>query len=48
MAGQRNGPLPIRLPDPHSRAYTAETLVLVELVVGPAANGDSIGSCRAF
>jgi hypothetical protein len=40
MHGNRNGGPPLRLPDPSSLQYTAQRLVLLELVVDPPAGGD--------
>jgi hypothetical protein len=40
MHGQGNGGPPVRLPDPSSLEYTAQRLVLLELVVDPPADGD--------
>jgi hypothetical protein len=40
MQGNRNGGPPLRLPDPASVQYTAQRLVLLELVVDPPAAGD--------
>ena len=40
MQGNRNGGPPLRLPDPASLQYTAQRLVVLELVVDPPAAGD--------
>jgi hypothetical protein len=40
MQDQRNGRAPYELPDPDSRAYEAQKLVLLELVVDAPAGGD--------
>jgi hypothetical protein len=40
MHGNRNGGPPLRLPGPGSLQYTAQRLVLLELVVDPPAAGD--------
>jgi hypothetical protein len=40
MHGHPNGGPPVRLPDPASLEYTAQRLVLLELVVDPPASGD--------
>jgi hypothetical protein len=40
MQGNRNGGQPLRLPHPGSLQYTAQRLVLLELVVDPPAAGD--------
>jgi hypothetical protein len=37
MHGQGNGGPPVRLPDPSSLEYTAQRLVLLELVIDPPA-----------
>jgi hypothetical protein len=42
MQDQRNGRAPYELPDPASRVYEAQKLVLLELVVDPPAAGDPI------
>jgi hypothetical protein len=47
MQDQRNGRAPCELPDPESRAYAAQKLVLLELVVDPPAAGDRIDTLCA-
>jgi predicted transcriptional regulator len=42
MHSHRNGRAPSELPDPDSRAYEAQKLVLLELVVDPPEAGDRI------
>ena len=42
MQHHRNGRAPRALPDPTSREYEAQKLVLLELVVDPPATGDRI------
>lgn len=49
MHGNRNGGPPLRLPDPASLQYTAQRLVLLELVVDPPAGGDRFDElCEAI
>jgi hypothetical protein len=48
MQGNRNGGPPLRLPDLASLQYTAQRLVLLELVVDPPAAGDRLDElCEA-
>jgi hypothetical protein len=42
MHGHPNGGPPLRLPDPGSVEYTAQRLVLLELLVDPSAAGDCL------
>jgi hypothetical protein len=42
MHGHPNGGPPLRLPDPGSLEYSAQRLVLLELVVDPPATGDQL------
>jgi hypothetical protein len=47
MHSHRNGRAPTELPDPDSRAYEAQKLVLLELVVDPPAAGDHVDTLCA-
>jgi hypothetical protein len=42
MQDQRNGRPPVGLPDPDSREYRAQKVVLLELVVTPPEEGDRV------
>lgn len=49
MHGHPNGGQPLRLPNPGSLAYTAQRLVLFELVVDPPLVGDRFAElCEAL